>query len=337
MRPVSIDPAARERLLAPPAGTVDVVIDTDVTNEIDDQFALVWAMLRPDRVRLRALHAAPYAMGEAVLAQPGFVTDLERQGLADLSSRGAGRPVVGPAEGVARAADECRTIARLCGVDVPVVDGSASFLVDEDTPVRSDAVDSLIALAHEDREGPLHVLAIGCATNVASALMADPTIAAHLAVTWTAAYPSFWPYRNASFNLAQDVTAGRVLLESGVPFTYLPGYYVGEQLRVSLEELEAHVRGRGPVGDYLYDVAASSLWYAGPGSSKVIWDLVDVAWVVDPGMLSTRLVPTPRLGPDLRWQEAGPGRHLMREADAVDRDAVYRDLFAVLAGRAGGP
>ncbi|MBW3618378.1 MAG: hypothetical protein KY446_11685, partial [Proteobacteria bacterium] len=43
-------------------------------------------------------------------------------------------------------------IADLCGADVPVVTGCAAFLPDEQTPVPSDAVESLIALAHEERE-----------------------------------------------------------------------------------------------------------------------------------------------------------------------------------------
>jgi hypothetical protein len=125
-----------------------------------------------------------------------------------------------------------------------------------------------------------------------------------------------------------------VLLESGVPFVYLPGYYVGEQLRVSLPELREHVRGKGAVGDYLYDLAEQSPFLGSErGKSKIIWDLVNVAWVLEPRWLSTGLVPTPSLGRDLRWEHAGPDRHLMREAWGVDRDAVYADLFRVLADR----
>jgi hypothetical protein len=36
------------------------------------------------------------------------------------------------------------------------------------------------------------------------------------------------------------------------------------------------------------------------------------------------------LAADLRWEDAGPDRHLMREAWGVDRDAVFGDLFRVL-------
>jgi hypothetical protein len=36
------------------------------------------------------------------------------------------------------------------------------------------------------------------------------------------------------------------------------------------------------------------------------------------------------LGEDGRWQHP-PGRHLIREAHDVDRDAVFGDLFRLLA------
>jgi len=331
----SLDPDLRERLLAPPDGLVEVVLDTDVTNEIDDQFAIVWALLRPDRLTVRALLAAPYSHATHLVQNPALVTDLERQKIDELVRNYGDVMVLDAKDGVARAAQECRVIADLCRSDVPIVDGCTAFLSDEQTPVASDAVENLIALAHEDREGPLYVLAIGAATNVASAVLTDPTIRERISVAWTSAYPSFWPQPNRSFNLVQDLPASRVLLESGVPFVYLPGYYVGEQLRVSLPELRDHVRGKGAVGDYLYEMSESSPFLGTErGRTKVVWDLVNVAWVLDPTWLSTGLVPTPRLGRDLRWEDAGPGRHLMREAWGVDRDAVYQDLFRVLAERA---
>lgn len=330
-----LHPDAYGRLLAPPTGLVDVVVDTDATNEIDDQFAIVWALLRPDRLRVRALHATPYSHDEERVRAGLLVNELERDRFERVLERWDGPLAVTPAEGVQRAAQECRTIARLLGSDVAVVDGSASFLADEHSPVRSDAVDSLIALAHEDRQQPLLVLAIGAVTNVTSALLLDPTIRDRIVVVWTSAYPSFWPHANASFNLVQDVAAARALLESGVPFVYLPGYYVGEQLRISMPELREHVRGRGAIGDYLYALAERSPFMgAHPGASKVLWDLINVAWALEPSWLRTGVVPTPQLDDDLRWVDGGAERHVMREAWGVDRDAVYGDLFRVIAQHA---
>lgn len=52
--------AHRLARLAPPTGKVRMVLDTDTYNEIDDQFALVYALLSPERVQCEAVYAAPF-------------------------------------------------------------------------------------------------------------------------------------------------------------------------------------------------------------------------------------------------------------------------------------
>ena len=37
-----------------------MVLDTDTYNEIDDQFALAYAVLSPERIDLQAVYAAPF-------------------------------------------------------------------------------------------------------------------------------------------------------------------------------------------------------------------------------------------------------------------------------------
>ncbi|MEO6204035.1 MAG: nucleoside hydrolase, partial [Mycobacteriales bacterium] len=306
---------------------LDVVIDTDPMNEIDDQFAIAWALLRPDRLRVRALHAAPWISDERVYAETDPEVDRPRHEQRT-------RPSVGPAEGQRQALQELRHLVDLLGTETPVVAGADRFLPDATTPVPSDAVDNLLCLAHEEREGPLYVLGIACATNLASALLTDPSIAPKVCVVWTSAHPSFWPRAVASYNLMLDLHASRVLLDSGVPLVYLPGYYVWEELRTTRAELEQHVRGQGPVGDYLWQTWEDH-WMTRtrePGFSKVIWDLINVAYLLEPSWLATDLVPSPVLGEDLRWHHP-PGRHLIREAHDIDRDAVFGDLFNALRAR----
>ncbi|MDR1949972.1 MAG: hypothetical protein LBQ38_11320 [Spirochaetaceae bacterium] len=42
-----------------PLGKVRVVIDTDAYNEVDDQFAITWALRSTDRIDVEAVYAAP--------------------------------------------------------------------------------------------------------------------------------------------------------------------------------------------------------------------------------------------------------------------------------------
>lgn len=126
-----------------------------------------------------------------------------------------------------------------------------------------------------------------------------------------------------------------MLLDSGAPLVYLPGFHVGAQLRLSLPEMETFVKGRGAIGEYLHHLYTHNpLWdFAGIDSfhahSWVIWDVITVAWLIEPAWLPSELVRTPVLGNDRRWRQ-GPSRHLMREAYAVSRDAIFGDFFRKL-------
>jgi purine nucleosidase len=57
--------------LAPPAGRVRVVIDTDTANEIDDQFALAWALRCPQQLDVVAVYAEPFSFAHRRASLPG--------------------------------------------------------------------------------------------------------------------------------------------------------------------------------------------------------------------------------------------------------------------------
>jgi purine nucleosidase len=152
-------------------------------------------------------------------------------------------------------------------------------------------------------------------------------------VVWTSAYPSHAPQSNRpSLNLVQDVVASRLLFDCGVPLVYLPGYHVGARLLISRPEMEAFVRGKGAIGDYLHDLythnplhdmfalqdAARRTW--------VIWDMIVIAWLLNPSWVPTWLTPAPVLGDDLHWRRP-EGRHLIREAYDVQRDEIFLDFY----------
>ncbi len=57
-----MDAKQREINMECPKGPADVVIDSDTYNEIDDQFAIAYALHAPEKIRLKALYAAPLPM-----------------------------------------------------------------------------------------------------------------------------------------------------------------------------------------------------------------------------------------------------------------------------------
>jgi len=62
----------------------------------------------------------------------------------------------------------------------------------------------------------------------------------------------------------------------------------------------------------------------------VMWDMINIAWLIEPKWVPTSLVPTPTLNDDLCWVDHEVSGFLMREAHGIDRDAIFRDFFSKL-------
>ncbi len=329
---ITLDPAE----LIPRDGQLEVVIDTDLTNEIDDEFALVQAILAPERLNIRAIYAAPYSLSTE-LVRGGALTELGIRLLEEtLVSAGLDLdiiPEVPPGPSMEEAYAMALRIAELTGFtpDEGIHRGSDRFLDDTVTPVMSDAANNLVTLAQQERSSRLVVVVNGAITNVASALLIDPSIADDIVVVWTSAYPSFWPHPNNSFNLVQDVDAARVVFDSGAPIVYIPGYFVGEKLRVTLPEMREYVEGKGELGEFLFEL------YLTLGSpedirSKVLWDMVTIGYLLDPTIFDERQVAPMTLDEDRRWVP-GAGMPVIEPVD-LDRDRVFADFYARLAAQA---
>ncbi|MBT4608708.1 MAG: nucleoside hydrolase [Gemmatimonadetes bacterium] len=298
----TLDESLRQQRLQPPTGKVSLVLDTDTYNEIDDQFAVAHALLSPDRLDVEAIYAAPFHN--------------------DRSS--------GPEDGMERSYDEILRILERLGKsgDDFALKGSRGYLTAPDAPRQSDAAADLVRRALTPREGPLYVVAIGAITNVASALLLNPEIAAHIVVVWLGGHPHSW-HSAHEFNLRQDVTAAQVILDCGVPFVQIPCKNVAEHLTTTKAELEAHIAGKNPLCDFLYETFAgySKDHYAW---AKEIWDISVVAWLLDASWVPSVLTPTPILTSQVTWS-LDRSRHLMREATHCRRNPIFADLFRKLA------
>jgi inosine-uridine nucleoside N-ribohydrolase len=296
-----LDAAQRIRLLEPPIGPVRMVLDTDTYNEIDDQFALVYALLSPEQIVCEAIYAAPFE-----------------------NDRGPD-----PEAGMLASYDEILRLLERLGRSHEgfVFKGSTSWLPAADQPVHSAAVDDLIARARAERDGPLYVVAIGAITNVASALLQAPDILPKIVVVWLGGNPHYWE-RATEFNVYQDMHAARVIFDSGVPLVHVPCLNVTEHLRTTQAELDHFVKGRSAIGDYLCEIFAGYYndHYA---RSKEIWDVGPIAWLINPDWADSVLLPSPILTTEQTWSH-DPHRHLIREVRSVKRDSIFADLFRKL-------
>ena len=291
----------RAERLSQPEGELRVVLDTDTYNEVDDQFAVVHALLSPERISLQALYAAPFHNGRSE----------------------------GPADGMEKSYDEIIRLLERLGVKARdrVLKGSDRYLPSRSESVRSAAAEHLIELS-KSGDGPLYVTAIGAITNVVSAILMDPGIIERIVVVWLGGHPPYW--RTArEFNLQQDVAAAQVVFDSGVPFVQIPCACVASHLLTTIPELAQHVQPQGDIGQYLFDICET---YRGshPVWSKEIWDISATGWLIDADWVPSTVVPSPILTDQLTWS-VDASRHNIRIAQSLRRDRIFGDLFGKMA------
>lgn len=293
----------RLQMLTCPRGMVDMVLDTDAYNEIDDQFALSYALFSGERLNLKAVYAAP------------FFNERSND----------------PADGMEKSYQEIQHLFRLAGRDAPAFRGAPGYLADEKTPVDSPAARDLCARAMGySPEKPLYVAAIGAITNIASALLLQPDIADRIVIVWLGGHSIHWP-DNREFNCQQDVAAARVVFQSGAPLVILPCMGVVSACTTTGPELAYWLRGKGALCDYLCDhtMEAAEEYARGKVWSRVIWDITAIGWLMNEkgNLMQDTLIPTPIPEYDHHYS-FDDTRPLCRYVYHINRDALLQDLFS---------
>lgn len=280
-----------------------IILDTDTYNEIDDQFALAYAMLSSDKVELLSVNAAPF-----------------------LNSRSTSA-----ADGMEKSYNEIFRIMKLVDPEakIPVYRGSTSFLTDKNTPVESPACDNIINTVMNSDE-LVYIVAVGAITNVASAIIKCPEIVNRTVVIWLGGHALHWQ-DTREFNLKQDVAAAQIVLDSKVPFVQIPCNGVCTEFLTTVPELEYYLGGKNELCDYLVDIVRG--YTKKPyGWSKVVWDVTAVAAIVEPKALDMVIIPTPILTDDCHFAK-DDARHPFIYVRRIRRDPIYADMFEKLANK----
>lgn len=293
-----------------PERKVRIVIDTDTYNEIDDQFAVTYALNSTENFNIEAFYAAP------------FYNELSNS----------------PNDGMEKSYNELKKILSLLKRDeIPVFKGSETYLPKDYKPVKSEAVNDLIKRALDaPDDDPLYVVAIGAITNVASAILLEPKIIEKIVVIWLGGHAINWP-DTKEFNLFQDLYASRTMFDSGVPLILAPCDGVVSHLITTLPELEQNIGHCGEVGKYLCDtftryrdIKLRDERNKMKGAySRVLWDLAPIAYLNNQEWAASTLISSPIISEEFRWS-FDPNRHLIRYIYKVDRDSIIGDFYKKL-------
>jgi hypothetical protein len=297
---------------------IRAILDTDANNELDDQHAIAYLLLN------------------------GSVFDVD--GIAVNATRGGGD--------IEQQAAEAERIVRLCNLhpQIPVYRGAnGSFEQIRDKVNTPDfdgaqAVTYIIDRAHRQAPGTLVLVPVGKLTNIALALLKDPSIAGNVRIVWLGSnYPD-----PGEYNQENDEPALNYLLDLDVPLEFAIVRYGKpsgtDAVRVTLADMERTMPGLGPrirrpvvgrhggefttFGDYSIDLF-HHIELSGDPPSRALFDMAAVAIVKHPAWATRIRIPAPILdGGTWRDRPGNPRSIVIWEN--FNRDAIVADFFATM-------
>ncbi len=282
----------------------NVILDTDMYNEVDDQFALTYLMKSDDKLNIEAITIAPFSgsgYANTKTIEEGTIKSYET------------------------------TLKILDMLDKPeykkvVYKGAIKYF--NDSKAYNDAVDKIIEVAK--RNDSTTIIAIGAITNIALAINKDASIIDRIKIVWLGGN-SFLSHQNQEFNFRQDIEAVRTVFLSGVDLTVIPCRNVASNLVTTSYELEHYLSG-SKIGNYLCDIFKNikQHYYKDKsdeyGSSKTLWDLSAVAYVINESWFVTEKVSCPNILPNGCYEQT-LNKHKITFVNDLFRNKIFKDYF----------
>ena len=255
-----------------PQVKIPIIIDADTANEVDDLFAIVRALKEP-KFNLLGLtsaqfHTSPLATENTVRESQQFNED----------------------------------ISKLMGAhELPLPLGSNEPLKAMDIPSPSEASNFIIQQAHAATASEkLQVVILGSCTNVASAILQDPSIIPKITVS----YIGFWHdiesdfFDKNEFNSGNDTLAVEVLLNAaGLDFDVMTATTC-QHLVFDREEVGEQLKDSGKIGEYLLNRWDTyERWWTREDPEKkkwIMWDVAIIEALARPEMAMKQTFNTPK-------------------------------------------
>lgn len=267
--------------------------------EVDDEFALAY-LLKCEKINLKAIYNDVSATEESrknrILAVKNVLRGCHRE---DLMSY--------------------------------IYTGAKNRMPDKSTPIESEAVDDLIKRASNyTNENPLYVIEIGPLTNIASALIKEPSIAEKIVIVAMGGH-DFEHEDAKEYNLTADWFAAQHIFKTDVPLVLIPGINVSKKAVLKNKDVLNRLSGT-PIGDYL-------IWYlrnmfkpdSFENGARIMWDVVPICWFLNENgkYLYSKIVEKPLLTDDGYYDFIKTDKRMVYVYD-INEDVIIEDLLSKL-------
>lgn len=268
-----------------------LIIDADTGNEVDDLYAIVRGLIEPS-FKVIGLSSAQWQASH--WAVPNTLENSQRLNLEILS--------------------------YLQMEDIPHPRGASGRLYDwgDDIARHSAAAYHIIKEAHRlppDRK--LTIAVLGASTNLASALLIDPSIADKIRVylLGTIYDHKQMIWEKTEFNCVMDIHAIDVIMDTEDLETHIMPINVLSGLSFNIQETGEMFNGKHPLLDFLYLRWVNHI--GGLKYSRIIWDLAIIECLIHPEFGTEILVDTPPEN----------NRRKVFVYTSINADAMKKDFF----------
>lgn len=250
---------------------IALIIDADTANEIDDLFAIVRAIDAP-QFDLLGITAAQFHISPLASDRSAYESQKINEDIVRLMNK--------------------KKLSLLPGSNEP--------LISPTKPQASPATSFIIKKAHEMREGKkLQVVILGSCTNVASAILLDPTIVPKIQVH----YLGFWHdpktnhYNKKEFNSGNDTLAVNFLLDYASLDLNVMTATTSQHLVFDKKTVDKNLKGKGDIHDYLVNRWETyDRWWTQEDPLKkkwIMWDVAIIESLAHPEWVTTKKFLTP--------------------------------------------
>ncbi|QDU82890.1 ribonucleoside hydrolase RihC [Polystyrenella longa] len=278
-----------------------VIVDADTANEIDDLYAIVRALVAPE-FKVEGITSAHYTRS----TQPNeTVQNSQKLNEEILAAMGLSDTLPHPIGG----------------------DRSMSSPTD---PVDSPAARLIIERAHAG--GPddkLVVFALGACTNLASALVLDPSIESKVVFAFIDGDYKNGQWGPGIFNWKNDIHAVKAIFESNVEYIHMPAPTVSVQMSLTKKDVDEHLKGKGGVWDLLVN-----RWETFPRTakkpSKTMWDIALIEVVIHPELGTSVIVGAPKIHHATKVEQYPENPRQVKVFEAIDPEGMQRDFWEAM-------
>ena len=275
-----------------------VILNTDAKNEVDDQFAIVQAVLTQS-FDLRGIIAAHFGTGKSEHSEKDSFEEIHK-------------------------------VLKLMNREnaVQIFHGAENALENEFTAQDSEGARFIIEEAMKE-DTPLYIAFLGPLTDMASAILIEPEILKKdITVIWIGG--GNWPVGGNEYNLKNDITSANVIFKSNIKVWQIPRN-VYRMMPVTFSELYTRVRPYGEIGRYLCDnvIEFNNEGEKRPTEYRVLGDSPAIGVMLYEDCGEWEWKPAPEFDMDMKYIHTGTNRDI-KVYKNIDARFILEDLYAKL-------